>query len=87
MPVFTEFVSCKSVAEAWATTPVIPWYFFLQRDIIKERSQSRFRKEAMTMATTIMMLLIVLLAIASIPWLEKFNRGTMHHTDLMAGDE
>lgn len=39
------------------------------------------------MATTILILLVVLLAIAGIPWLENFNRGTMHHTDLMAGAE
>lgn len=39
------------------------------------------------MATTILMLLVVLLAIASIPWLDKFNPMAAHRTDLMAGDE
>ena len=39
------------------------------------------------MATAILMLIAVLLAIASIPWIENLNRSKLHRTDLMAGDE
>ncbi|GEM_PF-6725710 len=39
------------------------------------------------MATTILMIFAILLAIASIPWLEQVNRYNKHRTDLMAGDE
>lgn len=39
------------------------------------------------MATTILILLVVLSAIASIPWFEKMNSYKLHRTDLMAGDE
>ncbi len=39
------------------------------------------------MATTILMLMIVLLAIASTPWIGNMDSGKLHNTDLMAGDE
>jgi hypothetical protein len=39
------------------------------------------------MATTILMLIVVLLAIASTPWIGNMNRYKLHNTDLMAGDE
>jgi hypothetical protein len=39
------------------------------------------------MATTILLLLIILLTIASIPWLENMNDYKTHRTDSMAGDE
>lgn len=39
------------------------------------------------MATTILMLIIVLLAIASTPWIGNMRRNKAHNTDLMAGDE
>ena len=39
------------------------------------------------MATTMLMLLVVVFAIASIPWLEQVKRYNKYRTDLMAGDE
>jgi hypothetical protein len=39
------------------------------------------------MATTILMLIVALFAIASIPWFEQVKRFNTHRTDLMAGDE
>ena len=39
------------------------------------------------MATTILILLGVLLAIASTPWIGNTNRYSLHRTDSMAGDE
>ena len=39
------------------------------------------------MATTILMLIVVLLAIACTPLIGNMNRYKLHHTDLMAGDE
>lgn len=39
------------------------------------------------MATTILLLIVVLLTITMIPWLGKMEHTELHHTDLMAGDE
>lgn len=39
------------------------------------------------MATTLLILLVVLLAITMIPWLESSINTDVHHTDLMAGAE
>jgi len=39
------------------------------------------------MATTILILIVVLLTITIIPWIGKMNRTDLHHTDLTAGDE
>lgn len=39
------------------------------------------------MATTMLVLIVVLLTMTVIPWIEKRDRTEMHHTDLMAGDE
>jgi len=39
------------------------------------------------MATTILVLIVVLLAIAVTPWVGNMNRYKLHSTDLMAGDE
>lgn len=39
------------------------------------------------MATTILMLIVILLAIASTPWIGSVNRYRLQRTDLMAGDE
>lgn len=39
------------------------------------------------MATTIMLIMLVLLAITIIPWLVGSGHEQMHRTDLMAGDE
>lgn len=39
------------------------------------------------MATTILLLIIVLSVISFTPWLETMGNAQMHHTDLMAGDE
>ncbi len=39
------------------------------------------------MATTILILLVVVLAIASTPLIGSMYRYKAHHTDLMAGDE
>jgi hypothetical protein len=39
------------------------------------------------MATTILLLAVALLAIASIPLIGSMNRYKLHRTDLMAGDE
>jgi len=39
------------------------------------------------MATTILILTVVLLAIASTPLIGSMNRYKLHRTDLMAGDE
>jgi len=39
------------------------------------------------MASTILVLFVVLFAISVIPWLGNKNRNELHHTDLMAGDE
>lgn len=39
------------------------------------------------MATSILILIVILLAIASTPWIGNINRFTLHRTDLMAGDE
>lgn len=39
------------------------------------------------MATTILILTVVLLAIASTPLIGSMNRYNKHKTDLMAGDE
>lgn len=39
------------------------------------------------MATTILLLIAVLLAIAVLPWLDHRDVTEMRHTDLMAGDE
>lgn len=38
------------------------------------------------MATVMLMLMVVLLAIAATPWIGTMGHG-VHHTDLMAGDE
>ncbi|KAF0176648.1 MAG: hypothetical protein FD164_2395 [Nitrospirae bacterium] len=43
--------------------------------------------EVFSMATTLLILLVVLLTITSIPWLEKNIHTDLHHTDLMAGAE
>ncbi|MDD2541189.1 MAG: hypothetical protein PHH28_09125 [Desulfuromonadaceae bacterium] len=39
------------------------------------------------MATTILVLLSVLLTMAILPWLGSMGHTDLHHTDLMAGDE
>lgn len=39
------------------------------------------------MATTILILMLVLLAIASTPLIGSMKRYKLHRTDLMAGDE
>lgn len=39
------------------------------------------------MATTILILLVVLLAITVFPWIAGRNDTKLHRTDLMAGDE
>lgn len=39
------------------------------------------------MATTMLVLIVVLLTITVIPWIENRGHTEMHHTDLMAGDE
>jgi len=39
------------------------------------------------MATTMLLLLVVLLTITAIPWFERNIHTDLHHTDLMAGDE
>jgi hypothetical protein len=39
------------------------------------------------MATTLLLLLVVLLAITSIPWFGGKSHAGIHRTDLMAGDE
>lgn len=39
------------------------------------------------MATTMLMLIVVVLAIASIPWFEQVKRYKIYRTDLRAGDE
>lgn len=38
------------------------------------------------MATTILILIAVLLTIITFPWIDKMRRTQLHHTDLMAGD-
>lgn len=39
------------------------------------------------MATTILLLVVVLLAITIFPWIGNRDYTEAHHTDLMAGDE
>ena len=39
------------------------------------------------MATTILILIAVLLTITIFPWIGKMRHTELHHTDLMAGDE
>jgi hypothetical protein len=39
------------------------------------------------MATTMMMLLVILFAFIITPWIGEINHTGLHHTDLMAGDE
>jgi len=39
------------------------------------------------MASTILLLALVLLTISAIPWFDKKSNSDFHHTDLMAGDE
>ena len=39
------------------------------------------------MATTILILIAVLLTISTFPWIGKIDHAGLHHTDLMAGDE
>jgi hypothetical protein len=43
--------------------------------------------EVNIMATTIMLLIVLLSAIAIVPLLDTRNALQVHHTDLMAGDE
>lgn len=43
--------------------------------------------EVIAMATTILVLIAVLLTITISPWLDTMSRTGVHHTDLMAGDE
>jgi hypothetical protein len=43
--------------------------------------------EVFTMATTILVLFVVLLAITIFPWIGNMSHNEMHRTDLMAGDE
>jgi hypothetical protein len=43
--------------------------------------------EVFSMATTMLVLIVVLLAITAFPWVESGSRADLHHTDLMAGDE
>ena len=39
------------------------------------------------MATTMLLLIVILLAITTLPWIDTMGRSESHHTDLMAGDE
>lgn len=39
------------------------------------------------MATTILILFVVMLSFVVAPWIGSVNRYKLHHTDLMAGDE
>jgi hypothetical protein len=43
--------------------------------------------EVFSMATTILFLIVVLLAITIFPWIGNMEHTGLHHTDLMAGDE
>jgi hypothetical protein len=43
--------------------------------------------EVFSMATTILVLIVALLAIAIIPWIGNMSHAELHRTDLMAGDE
>lgn len=44
-------------------------------------------KEVFTMATTMLLLMVVLITLTAIPWLGRNIHTELHHTDLMAGDE
>jgi hypothetical protein len=39
------------------------------------------------MVTTMLMMIVGMLALAIVPWIAQVNRYDFHRTDLMAGDE
>jgi hypothetical protein len=43
--------------------------------------------EVSAMATTILILIVVLLTITIFPWIGNKSHAELHHTDLMAGEE
>lgn len=62
-------------------------YNFIKREEYQIRVKADLEKEVSFMASTILILTVVLLAIASAPLIGSMNRYKLHRTDLMAGDE